>query len=83
MAFDTVFRYAECRYAEYRGAVCPWQSFQPSLMSVITDGSYLREAPFGVPLLGRLLALHENIRLGWKGPLPWTKTLKLIKNLHT
>jgi hypothetical protein len=37
-------------------------------------GTYLSEAPFRCPTLGRLLALTANIRQGWK-ELPGTNAL--------
>jgi hypothetical protein len=42
------------------------------------DIAYLIQAPYGAPLLGRLLALPTIIRLGWKG-LPWKNTLAYHK----
>ncbi len=42
----------------------PGKPFQPSLMFA---GPYRSESPLDAPLLGRLLALSTNIRLGWKG----------------
>ncbi len=42
---------------------------------------YSSEYLSGAPLLGKLLALPTNIRLGWKG-LPGTKTSSLRKPVN-
>ncbi len=44
----------------------------PGLMFASNSGAFPTEV--GAPLQGRLLALHSNIRQGWKG-LPGTITL--------
>ncbi len=48
----------------------PGKLFQPILMLVGNARTYPIEEPFK----GRLLALHTNNRLGWRG-LPGTNTL--------
>jgi hypothetical protein len=43
--------------------------------------AYLSDTPFWSPLMGRLLALPTNIRLGWKGLLR-TNTQAYYERLH-
>ncbi len=52
----------------------PGRHFQPSVMFASNAGTYPSEAHFRLKILGTLLALPTNIRLGWKS-LSGTNTL--------
>jgi hypothetical protein len=57
----------------------PGRPFQPSIMFAGKAGAYASGATFRCPLLGGLLGLPKNNKLGWKG-LPETNTLAFYEH---
>ena len=58
----------------------PCKPFQDSIVFGGKPGAYPMTHLSGAHLLGRLLALPTNNRLGWKG-LPGANTITYYKNL--